>query len=475
MSSKSKDGHSSGGFHQEYIASLRYRNDLPPPDMPPKFLDIPHEGLSRFLTPGFASNLARREEPNIEVDAEGGMPIDLVGIPGLHLGDESAIMAPENPQPMDPADLPLLLTIEQLRNPAPRNTNVSFLRRTQHIGVDRSAGDGSRAAPLKTQSRTAKKGKPAVDDPKHVKKFIQKGFDIAYPQSKHSGEDTESHIRGLPPQRPNLMLGLLKPVGFFPIIPDLEGFPDPGGYLQFKFDKAPVGAVRGKRDARMDVGILTPVAPEERVCQQHQAKVDLHTTNPALYPHPGPVPYDYQLFLPEKPQSVKNIHTSMNLNSANRDNEDLYTNESADGSKFHRYDRARTYATSAQVFNTEQKDIALTLFKPNDGDTRQLAAYYYPISGKARLKPERARTIAQAGLAPTSTQQEESEERIDQMQVTMRDPNEAEIYKRALTRLRIDPKFASNMPPEPVVQEEQSMEHEETERADDDTRMSDDE
>lgn len=87
--SKSKNSSSSGGYHQEYIASTRYRNDLPAPDMPPKFLEIPHEGLERFLTPGFTSNLARREEPNIDVDAEGGMPIDLVGIPGLHLGDES--------------------------------------------------------------------------------------------------------------------------------------------------------------------------------------------------------------------------------------------------------------------------------------------------------------------------------------------------------------------------------------------------
>ncbi|KAJ5790826.1 uncharacterized protein N7518_007837 [Penicillium psychrosexuale] len=486
MSSKSKEGQSSGGFHQEYIASLRYRNDLPPPDMPPKFLDIPHEGLSRFLTPGFASNLARREEPNIEVDAEGGMPIDLVGIPGLHLGDESAIMAPENPQPMDPADLPLLMTIEQLRNPAPRNTNVSFLRRTQHIGVDRSGGDGSRPAPIKTQPRIAKKGKPPVDDPKHVKKFIQKGFDIAYPKSKHVGEDTDSHIRGLPPTKAELDAWAnpvhpdnpkLKPVGFFPVMPDLEGFPDPGGYLQFKFDKAPLTAVGGKRDKRMDVGILTPVAPEQRICQEHESKLNLHLTNPVLYAHPGPVPYDYQLFLPEKPQSVKNIDASMNLSNPNRDSEDLYTNESAEGTKFHRYDRIRTYATSAQVFNTDQKDIALTLFKPKDGDTRQLAAYYYPISGKARLKPERARTIAQAGLAPTSTQQEETEERIDQMQVVMRDPNEAEIYKRALTRLRVDPKFASNMPPEPVAQEEeQSLENGETEKpADEDTRMSDDE
>lgn len=86
--SKSKEGQAET-YHQEYIASTRYRNDLPPPEMPPKLLEIPHEGLERLLTPGYTSNMARREEPNVDVDAEGGMPIDLVGIPGLHLGDES--------------------------------------------------------------------------------------------------------------------------------------------------------------------------------------------------------------------------------------------------------------------------------------------------------------------------------------------------------------------------------------------------
>ena len=91
--SKSREARPPEGYHQEYIASLRYRNDLPPPEMPPKFLEIPHEGLERFLAPGFASNLARREDPNIDVDAEGGMSLDLVGIPGLHLGDESGMLS----------------------------------------------------------------------------------------------------------------------------------------------------------------------------------------------------------------------------------------------------------------------------------------------------------------------------------------------------------------------------------------------
>ncbi|KAL5336240.1 Paf1-domain-containing protein [Aspergillus crustosus] len=463
--SKSKDSSSSGGFHQEYIASLRYRNDLPPPDMPPKFLDIPHEGLERFLTPGFASNLARREEPNIDVDAEGGMPIDLVGIPGLHLGDESAIMAPENPDPIDPADLPLLLTLEQLKNPAPKNANVSFLRRTQYISAGIRTPDGPKVTPIRPKARLDKKSQ---DDPTYVKKYILKGFDIAYPESKHVGEDTTSQIKGLAPTKLEVDTWAtpvhpdnpkLKPVGFYPLLPDLQGFPDPGGFVQFKFDKAPVQGSGGKRDERMDVAIMLPSEPEERIAQEYATKQALHKNNPALYPDPGPVPYDYDLFLPEKKESVKKVRASLHLSNPDRDNEDLYTNEGVDNTKFHRYDRSRTYATSAQTLwdRQKQKDIAVTLYDPAESNDTyapktQKAAYYYSILGKTRLKPERSRTIAQAGLAPT--QFKSKEDQVHQMQVTVRDPEGAEAYKRMIYRANIDPKFAKTMPPPPEPVEE---------------------
>ncbi|OJJ01124.1 hypothetical protein ASPVEDRAFT_166605 [Aspergillus versicolor CBS 583.65] len=489
--SKSKDSSSSGGFHQEYIASLRYRNDLPPPDMPPKFLDIPHEGLERFLTPGFASNLGRREEPNIDVDAEGGMPIDLVGIPGLHLGDESAIMAPENPEPIDPADLPLLLTLDQLKNPAPKNSNVSFLRRTQYISAGIRAPDGPKVTAIRPKSRIDKKSQ---DDPTYIKKYILKGFDIAYPDSKHVGEDTSSQIKGLAPTKLETDAWAqpvhpdnpkLKPVGYYPLLPDLQGFPDPGGFVQFKFDKAPVQGSGGKRDERMDVAILLPSEPEERVAQEYATKKSLHKSNPNLYQDPGPVPYDYDLFLPEKKDSVKNVRNSLHLSNPDRDNEDLYTNEGADNMKFHRYDRARTYATTAQALGNPQKqtDIAMALHDPaeakdNTTTPTQKAAYYYPIIGKTRLKPERARTIAQAGLAPTKPKSKEDQ--VHQMQVVARDPEELELYKRSTYRAAIDPKFAKTMPPPPEPAEE--PESQPTEEGtdvqpkvdeDDDDRMSD--
>jgi hypothetical protein len=78
-------------IHQDYIARIRYSNALPPPPNPTKLLDIPNTGLSsgQYTTPGFASRLARDQPLNIEADAELGMPLDLVGMPGIFDGDES--------------------------------------------------------------------------------------------------------------------------------------------------------------------------------------------------------------------------------------------------------------------------------------------------------------------------------------------------------------------------------------------------
>ena len=80
-------------YHQDYIAKVRYSNQLPPPPDPPKLLDIPGTGLAggQYTSAGYASRLAREQPLNIEADAELGMPIDLVGIPGVFDGDERGV------------------------------------------------------------------------------------------------------------------------------------------------------------------------------------------------------------------------------------------------------------------------------------------------------------------------------------------------------------------------------------------------
>ena len=83
---------------------------------------------------------------------------------------------------------------------------------------------------------------------------------------------------------------------------------------------------------------------------------------------------------------------------------------------------------------------------------RQKAVYYSPILAKTRLTQRRTRAFAKAGLAPATPGS--SEERADQLQLTVRDPDEAETYKRSLHRASIDPKFGKTMPPPPVSPEE---------------------
>ncbi len=76
-------------YHQDYIARIRHENALPPPPGAPKLLDIPVEGLDYYTSPAFASRLSRKQPLNIEADAELGMTINLVGMPGIFDGDES--------------------------------------------------------------------------------------------------------------------------------------------------------------------------------------------------------------------------------------------------------------------------------------------------------------------------------------------------------------------------------------------------
>lgn len=81
----------SRNVHQDYIVRQRYSNALPPPPGAPKLLDIPTGGLKQYTMPTYASRLARVQPLNIEADADLGMPIDLVGMPGVFEGDETGM------------------------------------------------------------------------------------------------------------------------------------------------------------------------------------------------------------------------------------------------------------------------------------------------------------------------------------------------------------------------------------------------
>lgn len=119
-------GRSERVYHQDYIARIRYSNTLPPPPNPPKLLDIPGTGIAsnNYTSVSYALKLAREQPLNIEADAELGMPIDLVGLPGVFDGDESG---------MSTVALTVIRAYPNMKQPSwPRIPHQCFTRKIEH-------------------------------------------------------------------------------------------------------------------------------------------------------------------------------------------------------------------------------------------------------------------------------------------------------------------------------------------------------
>jgi RNA polymerase II-associated factor 1 len=449
---------------QDMVVSIRYRNDLPPPPMPPKLLNIDHGGLSQYLTTGFAAAMARREEPNIEADAEGGMPIDMIGIPGYFLGDESAIMAPEIQPILDPADQALMLTPEQLRNQDSKSTNVSFLRRTQYMTSQNARANDPlvRQNPRAVKSAVNPATQPEVlarDDKENIRRHLQKGFDLAYPDSvPYNGPSVQSQAptatekeawrNPVHPDNPGL-----KPTSFFPILPDLDMADDSGGLMYVKFDKPPLPALQGRRDDRIDVAMLQSIAITSQQAA-HQAKRAAFLKNPELYEDPGPHgPCSWSVTVPPAHGKVGEIRKVLNNADPGRDDpqlrQGLYkpginSDDPDDTMPRLDYERIRTYMTVDQ--RTTSDLYGLSLYDPENPraasgqvtSRKQAAAYYFPVPNRWTLKSDRAKVGAGA---KNSQMDEEDQKPFDLLSVITREPTAIETKGRTTTRGAADSTF----------------------------------
>ncbi|KAH8821734.1 RNA polymerase II-associated [Xylogone sp. PMI_703] len=375
-------------IHQDYIARIRYSNALPPPPNPPKLLDIPNTGLAsgQYTNPGFASRLAREQPLNIEADAELGMPLDLVGMPGIFDGDESSIQAPLNAPAPHPHDRALLRPLSTLGKPKFSDTGVSFLRRTEYI-----SSHTSKSRFESTTSRTLidnvgnRIKKPALnldkESPEYIKSEVQKSFQIA-------AQNLKDRSRVRHPSKRNVKL-----VEAYPIIPDLDAFPDAGGYLSIKFLTNPV-APSSTYDTRLESSILRPIPPTEAEEQAKEEARELHERDPERYPPPDES-MEYEFFLPETADEAANFKRKFDVMDPEKDDDDLYTNTNAQGTKCFRFKRVRAYESATQVGTALDKyddEVVIAVHDGSDG-LHKKAAYYYPILQRTSIRPQRTKNI----------------------------------------------------------------------------------
>lgn len=451
---------SSQVVHQDYIARVRFDNSLPPPSLPPKLLDIPGTGLAggEYTSAAYASKLAKEQPLNIEADAELGMPIDLVGIPGVFDGDERAIMARPGPQKLDPADKELLKPLSALGKGAGAAGSVSFLRRTEYTSSQGPQQFSSSKDLLRLRNdQKRRRTSTNKEDPINIIRNVVKGFDIAYPKDAYKGEENTASIRGAAiteaeakawsnpkhPSNPDLEL-----LDSYPVLPDLDALPSTACFLVTKFITNPV-ASSNTYDTRLDAAILRQKNDEKAYARWNERNEEWKQSGSTK---PQPIPEDdYEYFLPVENSAVRPIKRKLNVNDPENQDETLYTEDGPENQRVFKYARLRTYETYQQTgdpANFYDVSVALALHDPETevgvvpGTEQRLqkGAYYYPIMQRTALRPKR-------NVGPTAFNPVMDDERIDEINLTVGDVDDDTRAVILEKRATMDPSIRTDAAP----------------------------
>ncbi|AMD19299.1 HBR398Wp [Eremothecium sinecaudum] len=120
---------------KEYIAKVNYKNDLPPPPLPPKLLKYNYFDNEAVESPQLITSLYTKTNvtPLIQLDKELGMPIDLIQIPGVLNQQDTKFLYGYDSVKLQQEDRVLLRDPRVDRITKTDLSKVTFLRRTEYM------------------------------------------------------------------------------------------------------------------------------------------------------------------------------------------------------------------------------------------------------------------------------------------------------------------------------------------------------
>jgi RNA polymerase II-associated factor 1 len=256
--------------------------------------------------------------------------------------------------------------------------------------------------------------RPAVnvdkESPEYIKNQVMKSFDIAKSNLK------EGRAMRHPTNR-NLKLS-----ASYPLIPDLDAFPDAGGYITLKFLTNPVPPST-TYDIRLENSLFRPVPPSE----EEQAAKDAAREAYELDPEHNPAPDDsieYEFFLAETPEQAVSFKRKFDVLDPEKDDEKLYPGTNDNGDKCFRFKKIRPYESASQVGSVSDKyddEVMIAIHDGSDG-LHQRAAYYYPILQRTAIRPQRTKNIHKHRLG--FVDQDRDGRETDFLDVQVEDPTE---------------------------------------------------
>ena len=245
----------------------------------------------------------------------------------------------------------------------------------------------------------------------------------------------------------------LKPVAYYPLLPDIDALPDQGAYASIKFDKAPLPSQRGKRDNRVDVALLRAF-PDEQLKPRWDAKKAAYESNPNAFEDPGPEPVVYAYEIPVAEDGVDRLHQILNESNQDKNNLDLWEGfyelndvmEDGEQTEPHiEYKKYRSYPNNITQEVNSSRFVALSLFDPDTAsDSSRLkahgrAAYLYPISKRQKLRADRSKV----GRAPQPLHTDDKDPTADWHGTALRfvEPNIMTQYARLEQKAMRDDTF----------------------------------
>ena len=338
----------------------------------------------------------------------------------------TAIQAPLHPPVPHPHDRALLRPLSTLGKPKFSDSGVSFLRRTEYISSytskSRFESTTSRSLINNTGNRT-KRLNQTVDkeSPEYIQNEVENSFKIAAQNLKNS-----TAVRH--PSKKSLSL-----VDAYPLLPDLETFPDIGGYVTIKFLTNPVPP-SSTYDTRLEAGLLRPLAASDEEEELRTIARENYERDPERYPPPDDT-IEYEFFMTEKASEAANFKRKFDWLDPDKDDEKLYTQTNASGEPCFRFKRIRPYESasfSGSVPDKYEEEVIIALHNGSDG-LHAKGAYYVPVVQRTSIRPQRTKNI-QIKKRMFVPEQDHSKKQTDYVDMRIENPDENMQAARDLFR-----------------------------------------
>ena len=380
---------------QEYIAKVRYFNDLPAPSVPPKLLEYPVREEEKADSAKLITSLYTKTNvtPLINLDNDLGMSIDLMKIPGLlNLNDASLLYGFENVK-LHPDDRVLLRDPRVDKLTKTDLSKVTFLRRTEYMSSTMAIGS--------TSSSNDQFRKRARDNRYQEGEENLSASDIVN-RVENTFDSTTDDLEKL--QHP--VKRSVKAVKVWNLLPDTASMDQ--SYFTLRMIGSAILDKTERKNLSLKTAVFRPVELEE------DEWISMYTTDPR----------DSNTL--EK--SLERVIDDKNIQSSKEYTEDDTNHKVFRFKRYRDYDMKQVQSRDNEdnSNNSPDKVGEMAILLNSDKNI----AYYKPLRARIELRRRRVNEVLKQLVR---------ENNIDQINISIRNPTTSESNMRDVLRMKFDP------------------------------------